>query len=225
MERHELRTQAAQCLARGWQRVWVTEWNTDAFTGKTPLATALLLAGLIQADLTSASVSAYVHWWYKDLVDSAGVPNKNLWALGQFSRFVRPGFSVVDAPSSVGQNVLLAAFKDAASSQLTLVAINRGSTDSTFAIELDSGTLGAISSFRTSAGEDLQKLGSVPSGGTFANVLVPAQSISTFVMPVVPDAPPPAPDGGAADPDGGSADPDGGSTDPDSGSADPDGGL
>ena len=131
-------------------------------------------------------MSAYVHWWYKDLVDGSGSPNKNLWALGQFSRFVRLGFSRVEAPSSVGADLLLVAFKDAASTELTLVAINRGSTETTFAIELDSGTLGAVSSHRTSSDEDLQSLGSVPSGGSFANVKAPAQSISTFVVPVLP---------------------------------------
>ena len=170
-------------LAAG-KRVWVTEWNTDAFTGKTPLDTALLLAGLIQTDLTTASVSAYVHWWYKDLVDSAGHPNKNLWAIGQFSRFVRPGSSLVEAPTNVGKDLLIAAFKDAAETELTLVAVNRGTIDTTFAIELTAGTLGPISSYRTSASEDMKNLGSEPSGGSFANVLVPGQSISTFVIPV-----------------------------------------
>jgi O-glycosyl hydrolase len=172
-------------LAAG-KKVWVSEWNTSAFTSSTPLATALILAGLIQADLTKASVSAYVHWWYKDLVASGGAPNKNLWGLGQFSRFVRPGASRVEVPSSVGNDLLLAAFKNAAGTELTLVAINRGSAESTFALELDSGTLGAVSSYRTSATEDLKSLGSAPSGGFFANLTVPAQSISTFVVPVSP---------------------------------------
>ena len=172
-------------LAAG-KKVWVTEWNTDAFKTETPLSSALLLAGLIQADLTTASASAYVHWWYTDLVDSAGVPNKNLWAIGHFSRFVRPGSSRLEAPSRLTDDLRLAAFKDAAGTELTLVAINRGSADATFAIELDSGTLGSVSSYRTSASEDLATLGSVPSGGSFANVTAKAQSISTFVVPVLP---------------------------------------
>jgi O-glycosyl hydrolase len=172
-------------LAAG-KRVWITEWNTSAFKAETPLATALLLASLIQADMTTARVSAYVHWWYKDLVDSAGLPNKNLCAIAQFSRFVRPGSLRVQAPNRVNDDLLLAAFKDAAGTELTLVAINRGSTDSTFAIQLDSGTLGAVSSYRTSASEDLESLGSAPSGGSFANVTAQAQSINTFVMSVLP---------------------------------------
>ncbi|MET0792426.1 MAG: glycoside hydrolase family 30 beta sandwich domain-containing protein, partial [Polyangiaceae bacterium] len=93
-------------------------------------------------------------------------------------------------PVSVGEDVLLAAFKDPEGSQLTLVAINRGTTSSTFAIELDSGTLGAVSRYRTSANEDFANLGSVPSGGSFANVTARAQSISTFVVPVLTDAAP-----------------------------------
>lgn len=168
------------------KRIWMTEWNTSAFKAETPLSTALLLASLIQTDFTTASVSAYVHWWYKDLVDSTGAPNKNLWAIGQFSRFVRPGAVRVEATSRVGSDLLLAAFKDAAGTGLTLVAVNRGAADASFAIELDSGTLGNISSYRTSATEDLQDLGSAPSAGSFANVTAPAQSISTFVTSVQP---------------------------------------
>ena len=172
-------------LAAG-KKVWVTEWNTDAFTTETPFSKALLLARLIQTDLTSASVSAYVHWWYKDLVDSAGSPNKNLWAIGQFSRFVRPGSVLLEAPKSKGDDLLLAAFKDAAGSTLTLVAINRGAVDMTFAIELDSGTLGSVMCYRTSESEDLAKAASAASGGRFANVTAKAQSISTFVASVRP---------------------------------------
>ena len=170
-------------IANG-KKVWVTEWNMEAFKSETPLSSALLLARLIQADLTNANVSAYVHWWYTDLVDASGVPNKNLWALGQFSRFVRPGFVRLEAPSKLGDDLLLAAFKDPAGTQLTLVAVNRGSADATFALELDSGTLGDVSSYRTSATEDLRNLGSKPSGGAFANLTAPAQSISTFVTTV-----------------------------------------
>lgn len=170
-------------LAAG-KKIWATEWNTSAFEAETPLSSALLLARLIQADLTTASVSAYVHWWYTDLVDADGLPNKNLWALGQFSRFVRPGSVRLEATSQVGSDLLLAAFKDAAGTQLTLVAVNRGAADTTFAIELDSGTLGDVARYRTSATEDLRELGSAPSRGAFVNVTAPAQSISTFVTSV-----------------------------------------
>ena len=92
----------------------------------------------------------------------------------------------MDATNHVGNDLLLAAFKDAAGTGLTLVAINRGSTDVTFAIQPDSGTLGNVATYRTSATEDLQALGSVLSGGSFANVTAPAQSISTFVTSVQP---------------------------------------
>jgi O-glycosyl hydrolase len=172
-------------LAAG-KKIWMTEWNTSAFKAETPLSSALLLARLIQADLTTASVSAYVHWWYKDLVDSDGVPNKNLWAIGQFSRFIRPGAVRLEMTNRIGTDLLLAAFKDAAGTGLTVVAINRATADATFAIELNSGTLGAVSSYRTSATEDLQDLGSTPSSGSFVNVTAPGHSISTFVTSVQP---------------------------------------
>jgi len=172
-----------QSIAAG-KKIWVTEWSTNAFKAETPLSSALIFARLLQSDFTTANISAYVHWWYKDLVDSSGLPNKNLWALGQFSRFVRPGYYRLEATSRIGNDLLLAAFKDAAGTGLTLVAVNRGTADTSFSIQLDSGTLGDVSSYRTSATEDLQSLGSIPSGGSFVNVTAPAQSISTFVTTV-----------------------------------------
>jgi len=173
----------SQSIAGG-KKIWVTEWSTNAFKAETPLSSALIFARLLQTDLTSANISAYVHWWYKDLVDSSGVPNKNLCALGHFSRFVRPGSFRLEATTRIGNDLLLAAFKDAAGTGLTLVAINRGAADTSFAIQLDSGTLGSVASYRTSASEDLQSLGSTASGGSFVNVTAPAQSISTFVTTV-----------------------------------------
>jgi len=166
------------------KKIWVTEWNTSAFEAETPLLRALLLARLIQMDLTTANVSAYVHWWYKDLLDDEGDANKTLWAIAQFSRFVRPGSVRLEAPKSMGDDLLLSAFKNAAGTELTLVVINRAPADATFALELDAGTLGNVSSFRTSASEDLKNLGSAPSSGSFANVTAKAQSISTFVASV-----------------------------------------
>jgi len=176
-------TPLTKSIAAG-KKVWVTEWSTNAFKAETPLSSALIFARLLQSDFTAANVGAYVHWWYKDLVDSNGLPNKNLWALGQFSRFVRPGSYRVEATNHIGNDLLLAAFKDSAGTGLTLVAINRGTADTSFAIQLDSGILGDVSSFRTSASEDLQNLGSTSSRGSFVNVTAPAQSISTFVTSV-----------------------------------------
>lgn len=172
-----------QSVAAG-KKIWMTEWNLGAFTSATPIGAGLILAGLVHADITGANLNTYVHWWYKDLVDSAGAPNKNLWALAQFSRFIRPGWSRVDATATVAPGVLLSAYRDPASAKLVAVAVNKGLVPVTFALELDAGMLGDVTSYRTSATEDLVAAATYPGGASFVNVTLPAQSVTTLVAPV-----------------------------------------
>lgn len=172
-------------LAAG-KKIWMTEWNTSALTNASPFVNALTLAGLIHLDFTAANLSAYVHWWYHDLVGTDGTPNKNLWVLGQFSRFVRPGWSRVNAPATVASNVLLSAFRDPGGKQLVAVAINRGNNPVTFALTLDSGNFGTVTAYRTSATEDMANVGTSSGSGHFVNVSVAPLSVTTFVAPLTP---------------------------------------
>lgn len=143
---------------------------------------ALYVANVIHADLTIANASAW-HWWlavskydYKDGLiyvgetpDSEVEPSKLLWALGNYSRFVRPGMKRVKAETS-SEKVLLSAFKDA--HQLVLVIANP--LDHDFQVSLpDRFTI--EEGYVTDETHDLERMGEEAK-------IISARSITTLLL-------------------------------------------
>ncbi len=97
---------------------WETEVSTgDHFDGS--ITNAIYWAGRIHLFLTVAQANAWHYWWLmpwggtdnQGLTDASGNPAKRLYAVGQFSRFVRPNFHRIGAVTN-GSNALISAYKD-----------------------------------------------------------------------------------------------------------------
>lgn len=168
------------------KRLWMTEWSVGKFGDGTDIASNLALAKLIHTDFTASSLNAFVYWWTSSLVDSAKVPKKVLWTLGQFSRFIRPGWVRVDADAAPTSSILLSAFTNPAGTEAAIVAVNMGTSADTLAIQLDSKKFGTVTPYRTSATENMAKLPAIAGGTTTVTVTVPAQSITTLSAPLSP---------------------------------------
>jgi O-glycosyl hydrolase len=159
---------------------------------------ALYLARVIHADLTVAEASAW-DWWtavspydYKDglvyidrdTLDGGVHESKLLWALGNFSRFVRPGMEriEVDAPGAsaadLSSGLLVSAYRDPASSKIVAVLVNQDRSDAT--VHLRGAGRGKARYYRTSAaaGENLALIGTLDASQT---LVVPARSLVTVV--------------------------------------------
>ncbi|WP_163706920.1 glycoside hydrolase [Mangrovibacterium lignilyticum] len=146
-------------------------WNRDL-----SINTALYVARVIHFDLTLANARSW-QWWtalsqydYKDGLiyldngnngitgpdqpdaetlkyDGNYRESKLLWALGNFSRFVRPGMVRVRAGLSVpksedfqAEHLMLSAYKDAQTNELIMVFLNYSSSDQKVTIgNLDNG--------------------------------------------------------------------------------------
>jgi hypothetical protein len=105
------------------------------------MTTALNVARVIHYDLTVAYASAW-QWWlavskydYKDgliytnySVPGDGqtiIPSKTLWALGNFSRFIRPGSQRIDCSGANDKNGLMAsAYLDSSNAKIIIVFVN-----------------------------------------------------------------------------------------------------
>lgn len=102
--------------------------------GMTP---ALYIAKVIYEDLVGANASAW-HWWltvspynYKDgliyidknKTDGNYYDSKMLWALGNYSRFVRPGMQRIEVTTDSKQ-LLVSGYKNQADGSLVLVIVN-----------------------------------------------------------------------------------------------------
>ncbi|GGM95412.1 xylanase [Dyadobacter beijingensis] len=150
----------------------------------------LYIARVIHNDLVNANASAW-HWWisvspydYKDglvyidqnKTDGNFQSSKMLWALGNFSRFVRPGAVRVEASSSLGTDGLLVSSYVNAGRELVMVIINNDNQDREVNVVLASGkTISAGKAFETSAKGDLMPV-NVPD---FGKMLIKARSIMT----------------------------------------------
>jgi O-glycosyl hydrolase len=134
---------------------------------------ALYLARTIHADLAVANAAAW-QWWlaispydYKDglvyidknKTDGQFYPSKMLWALGNYSRYLRPGAVRLDAvladADRTGQP-LVSAYKSANGKQLIIVVVNDYDTPASVQLALSGGRLGTGKTYVTSATADLQ---------------------------------------------------------------------
>ena len=179
----------AQSLAAG-KPIWMTEFSTAAWAQDTSMTDGLLVARLVHMDLVVAQMSAFLYWWawggsngYLALVN--GTQPKRLYTIGQYSRFIRPDWIRVDAVANPATNVYLSAFKSPTGDQIAVVAINTGTSQVPLALTIDTGRFGALTTYRTSASENIANVGSVTAGAT-VNVTLAASSVTTFAGPVGP---------------------------------------
>ena len=173
---------------------------------------ALFLAKVIHHDFTEGNATAWHYWnaYEPGPADSntryyliAMNPNrttdtanlftitKNLWALGHYSLFIRPGMYRVETGSRIAekdnaaQQIMLSAFRDSAGKKLVVNVINYTTEEKTAAVQLKgllkNNTLRLVKRYVTSAkkGDDLKPY---PVGNVSNILTLPARSISTFVF-------------------------------------------
>jgi hypothetical protein len=100
--------------------------------------------------------------------------------MGNYSKFVRPGATVIgDSDAST-----LAAY-DAGRSTLTLVTTNSSSSPENYSYDLSGfgAVTGSATPYQTTATEELDQLASVPVSNDTLTATLPAQSVTTFVIP------------------------------------------
>ena len=186
------------------------------------LASGLWVATTMNSALVTGGVNAWHYWWLynyygnnEGLFNLPGQPTKRLYAMGNYSRFVRPGFYRVTATQLPADNVYVSAFYDPPSSTIVVVAANTseagdggpGTVPMTF---LFSGfSTGSWTSWVTSATLNLEPGDPIPTTGPVTYTLQP-QSVTTLQGLVTGAAPVVAPDAGSSIAVVGVAGPDGG---------------
>ena len=160
---------------------------------------ALYMARVIHADLTLAGASSW-QWWlaispydYKDGLiyttlnksDGTVYESKMLWALGNYSRFIRPGMIRIgvhrDDLRSLEQTtggVMISSFQDPITGKTITVALNYGSNSIPVKINKDSDAI-LCRLYRTSAGNENLKF--ITETSFEEPIRLAPQSITTFV--------------------------------------------
>lgn len=135
---------------------------------------ALYMARVIHNDLTVAEATAW-HWWlgvspydYKDgLVyidyqkeDGNYYESKMLWALGNYSRFIRPGYQrvgvTIDGESQQSPDLLVSAYQDPENKKLVYVIVNSGIKSIDIQLTSDGKALESKTAYLTSKTNNLE---------------------------------------------------------------------
>lgn len=154
---------------------------------------ALYVAKVIHQDLSFANAAAW-QWWtaisaydYKDgLVyvekkedDGSLSDSKMLWALGNYSRFVRPGMQRIALKMHTVKDVYLSAYKDNKMKTLVCVMVNETNENQTISFQMRKNANGhkGITYYTTDATENLAK-----HKARSNEIILPAKSIVTAVL-------------------------------------------
>jgi glucuronoarabinoxylan endo-1,4-beta-xylanase len=166
---------------------WMTEYlDLDTtWTGtQGTLATGVLSTGRQINDCMKAGMNAYVTWYtvrYYGPIDESGNVSKRGYVMSQYARFVRPGFTRVNATDYYARTLVdVTAYRQG--SKIVIVAINRNSTAKNHRFVLWNGTKGSFTTYTTSSTKDCEQQSAITfKNGSFDYTLEPS-SITTFVL-------------------------------------------
>jgi glucuronoarabinoxylan endo-1,4-beta-xylanase len=131
--------------------LWETEMSS--FDGFNPgIGNGVGVAAWIHDAITSGNVTAWHYWWLiGDNADNEGLIGysrnttltKRLYTMGNFSKFVRPGWVRVDTTGSKSGIYGVTAYKNPSTGEFAIVVINNYGSPITLSLALANATLGS----------------------------------------------------------------------------------
>jgi O-glycosyl hydrolase len=183
------------------QDVWMTEHSLTPSGAQPAMSDALTMAEEIHNSMTVGYYNAYVWWWIWDdpndgvnygLISSSTTspaPTYYGYAIGQFSKFIQPGFVRVSATANPLSGVYVSAYDYTGnvsySDHNVIVVINSNSSAESLSFTLSGGNSTNITSltpYETSSTVTLAAQTAVSVTGGQFNYTLPAESIVTFVQ-------------------------------------------
>jgi O-glycosyl hydrolase len=194
-----------------WQTEYCILNNEDGTQGNgrdLGINSALYIARVIHKDLAIANATSW-QWWlgvspsdYKDglvsITDIAGsmgelaatksdgliYKSKMMWAMGNYSRFIRPGMIRVDAsvtgftdPSVAANGLMISAYKNPTTKELVVVVVNMGTGIEKMKLSGVTYSTPTIKTYTTDTNRELQFSTTNATG----NIEVAPRSIVTYV--------------------------------------------
>jgi glucuronoarabinoxylan endo-1,4-beta-xylanase len=173
------------------KEVWVTEMSGLMYWPEqgpsSDIDNGVAVAGWIHSALVVGEASAWLYWWYRaagddneGLILENGTMTKRYFTLGNYSKFVRPGYVMVAVTGNSNPELLLSAFAGAEST--VIVAINKSGQEASLSINIAGGPVPRTCTPNVTSASDNLKPGTAVSvsGGTFTAALA-AKTVTTFV--------------------------------------------
>ena len=192
----KVRKKTSRVCSRHDLEYWMSEYcilkTTKEITGNgrdMGMHTALYVSRVIHHDLIYGNASAWC-WWlgistadFKDgLVyanrDGTGLgDSKTMWAMGNFSQFIKPGAVRVEVTGRGNKSVFVSAFRNKGSDGLVIVVINM--KPEKLSIILKNLPEGTLKGWETSQNKSLSETVTISAREP---IVVPSESITTLVL-------------------------------------------
>jgi glucuronoarabinoxylan endo-1,4-beta-xylanase len=172
-------------------QLWMSEasWSGSGNTFDASITDALVWSKNIHDYLTVADATGWLYWmlngnsWFNDnegLTDVNLNPAKRLYAIGNYSKFVRPGWVRIDTNSNPQGGIYVSAYKDTSSGNFAIVVINENGSAVQQNFSLSGFTASSVTPWVTSATLSLAQQSAVSVSNDAYSYALPAASITTF---------------------------------------------
>lgn len=179
-------------ISAAGKEYWETEVDTGTAKGDSSgdgIASALLMATTMHNDLTKPNVNAWHLWWVYNASGNGGclfdttnkVWTKRLWVLGNYARYVRPGYKRVSTKGTLPAGVYVSAYTNPADGTVSIVAINTNTSDSNVSLFVTGAAPCSMATYVTSAADNLASKAAITVSGSRFTATLASQSVTTFV--------------------------------------------
>jgi glucuronoarabinoxylan endo-1,4-beta-xylanase len=100
--------------------------------------------------------------------------------MGQYSRFIRPGWQRIDCDASPRGGIYLSAYKNPNTKEIAIVIINETITHFSIVLDLTGAEYDQLEIWRTSEKEKLKNIGKQRASHNSADVILAPMSVTTF---------------------------------------------
>jgi glucuronoarabinoxylan endo-1,4-beta-xylanase len=148
----------------------------------------LAVAKWIHEAIAIGMVSSWQWWWWltlnpdnEGLLLKDGSETRRLYVLGNFSKFIRPGYQRVVLSGTLPTNVLVTGYKNPTDGTLVIVAINSNTAAAPVSFFISGNTPCSMTPWVTAAKDNLTSKDKVSISDGRLSVSLAAQSVTTFV--------------------------------------------
>ncbi len=186
-------------IAAAGKEFWQTEIYESINVEDAGMNSALNTAKLIHEALVIANVNAWHYWWIHGghatglFLNNSSAPTKRVWIMGNYSRFVRPGYKRIEATTAPTSGVTLSAYVSEKEDKISIVVINTNSTATNQTFLLKNVEPKKITPWVTDANNDLKAQSDISISNNGFTYNIPAKSVTTIVIQIGEVEPPPPP--------------------------------
>jgi glucuronoarabinoxylan endo-1,4-beta-xylanase len=165
--------------------LWETEFSQLSGESSS-MANGVYYAQRIFLFMTVAQANAWHYWWIVPYGSQTGLMNENagpterLFTVGNYSRFVRPGYYRIDVANN-NPVTSISAYKNTNSGNFAIVAVNPDPVAVTQVFNLTNFTANSITPWITSSNLSLASQSPVTVANASFTYALPAMSVVTFV--------------------------------------------